>query len=213
MQALLIKLLKDYWPVAIIVALAWFVHGHGYDRGVADRDAVAVKEQLAASKEKRRELEQQAQDYLESLELYRTLAETAIDIEQAATKEAETNRKKAGDFYAKWQEAKKNATVEISCTDGAPAFTVGFVGMYNLSVKADYSSEKIELPDIANAAGVDIGAAGIDLSQPTKVTASDVLDVNAHNMKVARQCLSERKLFKDYLEKVNAARVQPPADL
>lgn len=213
MQALLINLLKKHWPVLILLGLVWFIQDKAFDRGFAARDAIAVKERLDVAQKHAAALQQQRDEYLDSLETYKAMANTAIEAEKEALKVVEAQRKKANDYYAKWQEAKKNVEVEISCTNGTPHFTVGFVGMYNLPIQADYAAENIGLPDIARAAGIDVGAAGVDLSQASAITAEDVLDVNAHNMKVARQCLSERKLFKDYLEKVNAARVQPPADL
>lgn len=212
MELILIKLIKRYWPALVLLLAIGAFSKFMYDKGYEARDVIAMKESLDQSEESARELEDAQREFEDAVDAYATMANEAIAAEVATLEAVEAQRKKAADFYGKWQEAKKNVPIEINCSsDDAPVLSVGFVGLYNLSVLQDTpEASSIGVPEIASASGYDFGAAKPNLAQATSVTPSDVLDVNAYNMKVAKQCIAERRVFKEYLAKINQVYSKPP---
>lgn len=214
------KTIKYWLSGVIVLALGFYIHHRyvvmvktNYDHGYSDAKAFYENKLKNQALQYQIAQVQLQQAYTAKVAQMQAVVNAAI--EQAKAEEADAvaklNLQKMQNNTLQSQLTEARHHVQLSTTDPTHPFSIGFVGLFNLATKNSqlpfsYSngsaSNSIEPKDIYKASFYDPGLGPLDLAKPASVTTDDVLRVVQTNMKIANQCIDDRKALKEYIDKL-----------
>lgn len=196
-----------YVKLAIAALLVSAVIGYGewrYAHGYAAAENKYIKINNEALNAQLEEHKLEVDRYTKRLTEADTKKREAESAAKKAEQEAAKQKQRANRFERQYEELLDE--VPLSHNDSNNPFTVGFVGMYNLatqgSTSTDTDERKIDLSDVASAAGFTGGSAGVVLTESANLSVKDVLGVIRKNAAIANQCKDERKVFQQFIKDV-----------